>query len=392
VTLGEEDYFTMEAEAASVGFEDINATASMRLLQKLMRKEETAILGGNKSLQLGTPATPVLSSSGTGSTLPTLTYSVIVVALTFEGYRNSSVALGVSTQKTIVGNDGLSYTLNGGASNRSANNTQAVTLGAPLLMSVTPIQGAFAYAWFIGAVGSETLQAITTINSYSQSVPLTAGTQPATAVSADYSTNPNFAYDGLLSVASNPANGALVTQLATGTPGVGTPLTASGRGSVNEIDTVLLNMWNNYRLSPSIIWVNAQEQKNITNKCLTASSGPLIRYNVDSNAGNAPQGITAGGVVRWYYNPFSVDGGKDIPIMVHPDLPPGTIFFQTENLPEWYQSNEIPQVAAVIPRRDYYRIDWPLVTRRRQFGTYCESVLAVYVPFAFAILQNIGNG
>ena len=91
VTLGEEDTVTFEAEAAAQGFEDINSTATLRLLQKTMRKEETALLGGNTSVALGTPAAPTLSASGSGATLPAATYSVIVVALTFEGYRNSSL-------------------------------------------------------------------------------------------------------------------------------------------------------------------------------------------------------------------------------------------------------------------------------------------------------------
>ena len=40
VTLGEEDTVTFEAEAAAQGFEDVNSTATLRLLQKTMRKEE----------------------------------------------------------------------------------------------------------------------------------------------------------------------------------------------------------------------------------------------------------------------------------------------------------------------------------------------------------------
>ena len=103
-------------------------------------------------------------------------------------------------------------------------------------------------------------------------------------------------------------------------------MTASGRGSVVEIDNMLVQMWNSYRLSPTVLYVNAQEQKNITNKCLTNASGPLIRYNVAADSDNGgPYGVSASGVVRWYYNPFSVDGGFDIPVKVHPDLPPGTI-------------------------------------------------------------------
>ncbi len=91
LTLGEEDTVTFEAEAAAEGYEDLNATATLRLLQKTMRKEETALLGGNASLALGTPAAPTLAASGSGATLPAATYSVIVVALSFEGYKNSSL-------------------------------------------------------------------------------------------------------------------------------------------------------------------------------------------------------------------------------------------------------------------------------------------------------------
>jgi hypothetical protein len=393
MTLGEEDSVTFEAEAAAQGFEDINATATLRLLQKTMRKEEIGLLGGNASLALGTPATPSLSASGSGATLPSATYSVIVVALAFEGYRNASLAGGIATTKTITGNDGNTYSLNGGCSNKSANATQAVTLGQTLFATAAVVNGAVAYAWYVGTAGAETLQAITTINSVAIAAPLTGGQQAASAVSGDFSRNSTLAFDGLLTVGFNPVNSAYVQALAAGTAGTGSFLTASGRGSVVEIDAMLVQMWNAYRLSPTVLYVNAQEQKNITNKCLTSASGPLVRYNIaaDSDRGG-PYGVSASGVVRWYYNPFSVDGGFDIPIHVHPDLPPGTILAYCERLPVWYQSNEAPNVAEVLTRRDYYRVDWPVRTRRREFGVYAEEVLAVYAPFGIGILTNIGNG
>jgi hypothetical protein len=393
LTLGEEDSVTFEAEAAAQGFEDVDSTATLRLLQKTMRKEETALLGGNASLALGTPAAPTLSAAGTGATLPSATYSVIVVALTFEGWRNSSLAGGVATVKTITGNDGNTYTLNGGSSNRSSNATQAATLGQTLFAIAPIVNGAVAYAWYVGAAGAETLQAITTINSASFVAPLVAGQQPASAIAADNSRNATLAFDGLLTVGFNPANSAYVQSLASGSAGVGSFLTASGRGSVIEIDNMLVQMWNAYRVSPTALYVNAQEQKNITTKCLTNASGPLIRYNVSADSDNGgPYGVSASGVVRWYYNPFSVDGGFDIPVKVHPDLPPGTILALCERLPVWYQSNQTPNVAEVLTRRDYYRVDWPLRTRRREFGVYAEETLAVYAPFGVGILTNIGNG
>ena len=190
VTLGEEDTVTFEAEAAAQGFEDINSTATLRLLQKTMRKEETALLGGNVSRRARHAAgADALAPAGTGATLPAATYSVIVVALTFEGYRNSSLSGGVATSKTITGNDGNTYTLSGGSSTRSANATQAVTLGQTLSADVSVVNGAVAYAWFVGAAGSETLQAITSLNSATFTAPLLTGQQLASAVTADNSRN-----------------------------------------------------------------------------------------------------------------------------------------------------------------------------------------------------------
>lgn len=392
VTLGEEDYLTFEAEAAAQGFEDENAMVSMRLLQKMMRKEEIGLLAGNAGgVQLGTPTAPTLSASGSGATLPALTYSVIVVALTLEGWKNSSLAAGVATTKTITGADGKTFVLNGGSSNKSANTTQAATLGQTLYATTPVVNGAIAYAWFVGAAGSETLQSITTINSAAFSAPLAGGRQAATAVTADCSSNPNLAFDGLLTQTFNPANLGYVQALATGTAGAGTTLTSTGRGTVVEVDNMLQSMWDNYRVSPNVLYVNSQELKNITNKCLSNSSGPLLQLQSPASGGEG-YGLTAGGTIDFYFNPFGADGGTKMPVKIHPDVPPGTILAQTEQLPPWYQNNEVPNVAEVLTRRDYYRMDWPPHTRQREYGVYAEEVLAVYATFGLGVLTNIANG
>lgn len=392
-TLGEEDALTFEAEAAAQGFEDENALVSYRLLQKMMRKEEIALLAGNASMQLGTPGVIATSASGSGGTLPTVNpYSIAVVALTLEGFKNSNTNVlpngGVATTKNITGADGKTFILNGGSSNKSAAITQAITLGQTLFCSVPSVQGAVAYAWYVGAAGSETLQAITTINSVSFAAPLVANMQALTAITADCSANPNYAFDGLLTAALKPGNLAYIKTLATGTAGTGTKLTASGRGSVNEVDQMLQTMWDNYNLGPSVLWVNSQQQKDMTTLCLTNASGPLLRYEVPTTPGQA-YGIVAGGVIDFYYNPYT---GQKIPVKVHPDATPGTVMGWCENLPEWYQSNEVPNVAEVLCRRDYYRMDWPLRTRQREYGVYAEEVLAVYATFAMGVVNNIAAG
>jgi hypothetical protein len=399
VTLGEEDYLTFEAEAAAEGFEDLNATVSMRLLQKTMRKEETGLLAGNSSLALGTTPNPSLAAKAdTGSTLPSATYNVICVALTLEGWLNcrGNPATGITPSKTITGLDGQTFTLNGGSANKSSSITQATVINTSgLACTVAAVTGAAAYAWYVGVgSGNETLQAITTINSAYFNAPLAAGRQNASAVAADNSKNGTLAFDGFLTSAWN---GGMVLPQATGTAGTGTPLSASGRGSIVEIDNLLQSMWDNFRLGPTHIFVSSQEQKNITGKVLSNASAPLLRYDVSATPGQ-PYAITAGGQIRYYYNPFTgggsdgPGGGQMIEVIAHPDLAPGTIFAPCMKLPEWYQSNEVPNTAEVITRRDYYRIDWPLRTRRREYGIYAEEVLAVYAPFALGLITNIANG
>ena len=320
------------------------------------------------------------------------------MALTVEGYAQSSAPTGVATQKVITAADGKSYTINGGSSNKSAAASQAVTLGQTLSCSTPVINGAVAYAWFTGTAGNEKLEKITTINSVTFSAPLLGTGQAATAITGDRSANNGSlgggtvtAFDGLMTTAyaQGALSNAIVTALPTGTAGTGTVLTASGKGTVNEIDTILLNLWNTYRVSPNAIWVNAQEMNNITTKCLNAASGPLLRVN--TNPQDVAQ-LTAGAFIDFYFNPYAVGGGTKIPVLIHPDIPAGTIFFQGTELPGYYKNADTPTVAEVITRRDYYRIDWPLVTRERQYGVYAEETLAVYAPFCLAILTNIGNG
>lgn len=394
-TLGEEDSLSDEAKAAAMGFEDEDALVQLRLMLKFFQKEEAAILGGNNSMSLATPAAPALSASGSTATLPAATYSVIVVALTQEGWRAASVGSGVVQSLSITGNDGQTFTLNGGSSNRSANATQAVSAGNTLFASTPVVPGAVAYAWYVGPAGSETLQAISTINSIAFSTPLVSGTQGASAITANCSRNNGIAFDGLLTTAYNNAGAnAYVQALATGTAGTGTALTSSGAGSVNEIDAMFKSMWDNYRISPSVLYVSSQELKNITAKVLNGSgAAPLLRYSVEADeTGFSEYKLTASGVISYYFNPYTADGGAKIPVRIHPDLAPGTIVGWAENLPPWYVSNETPAVAEVLTRRDLYTEDWSRTTRAQYYGVYAQEALAVYAPFSVGVLTNIANG
>ena len=404
VTIGLDTDVTFEAQSAAAGFEDEYAQSGVRLLQQVMILEEGALVGGNRDVALGTTATPTLSASGSSATLPAATYSVRVFALSYEGYANYvaagvSLAGGIFRQVTITGVDNQTYTVNGGSSAAGAAATQAVTLGQALFCSIPAIAGAVAYAWYVGTAGNERLERVTTINSAAFTAPLAGTGQTLAGVAnpgTDYSRNNGTggnnapAFNGLLYAAWNSPL-AIKTTLATGTAGTGTTLTASGRGTIVEIDNILRQMWDTYRISPDVIWVNAQEMINIAAKIYGGTANGTLRYAVNlTPTGDIQAGIAGIQYINLLGN--AANGSPTIPIKIHPNLPPGTMKFWCNSLPGQYQSANVPVVASVDCRRDYYQIPWPQVTRRQETGVYAEEVLKVYAPFALSILNNIANG
>lgn len=385
-TLGFDDYATFEAELSARGFDDLRSITVKNLLSSLMIGEEHTILGGNGSLALGTTPTPTLAGSTSGGTLAAATWSVICIALTYDGYRNASVSAGCVGLVTRTNADASVDTYGGGSAQKSAAAT-VVTTGSTSSIgtSVTAVRGAVGYAWFWGAGGSETLGAITTINSYVITATAT-GTQLASAMpSSDQSRN-TLVYDGLLTQIYTSGNNAYFNSLATGTVGTGTALTSDSAGGIVQIDAALKSMWDVSRLSPTVIYVNSQEMTNISAKILTASSTSAQRFVFNSD-----QGMLAGGVmVRSYLNRYAMGGMIEIPIKLHPSLPPGTILFVTEQLP--YALSNVSNVLQVRTRQEYYQIEWPQRSRKYEYGVYVDEVLQNYFPPAFGVITNIANG
>ncbi|WP_044561276.1 hypothetical protein, partial [Azospirillum sp. B4] len=330
--------------------------------------------------------TPVVTASNSGGALAAGTWSVIAVGLTLEGYLNGSVTGGIQGQLTRTNADGSSDQFGGGAAKPSAAATGTTTGAAgSLTATVAPLAGAVAYAWFWGAAGSEKLGSVTTINS----VVITdgaVGTQTAASLGAGDNSQNNLSFDGLLYQAFKGGSNAYVQIMPTGVAGTGTPLTADGAGGIVEIETALKAFWDTYRLSPQEIWVSSQEAQTISRKILTGTTNSAQRFVF-----NTDQALLGGGVmVRTYLNRYSMVGGQTLDIKVHPNMPAGTILFRTTRLP--YPLANVTNVTQMRMRRDYYQIEWPLRTRRYEYGVYCDGVLQNYFPPAFGVITNIANG
>ncbi len=392
---GLEDSVTFEADYAAQGFDNLRERATEGLLRAVMIGEEKLIVGGNQSLALGTTPTPTVSDQTTGGALgANLAQSVICVALSFEGYLNASVASGIPTSVNRSNVDGTSDSYGGGSGRKSANATVTTANDGnsthALRASVAPVNGASAYAWFWGAAGSELLGAITTINSVLIAA-APAGTQTAASLPAADNSQNALVFDGLLTQIQLPGSNAYIATMPTGTPGTGTPLTADGAGGIVEIDQALKSFWDNFRLSPDLLLVSSQELLNITRKVIAGGAAPLFRFNLDNQQGN-PGAVTAtaGAIVGSYLNKYTMSGGQLVQIMLHPNVPPGTIVFFSRTIP--YPLSNVSNILQMKMRQDYYQLEWPMVTRQYQYGVYADGVLQNYFPPAFGIIRNIANG
>ncbi len=383
-SLGLEQSVTFEAQYAGMGFQDVKALAALGLLRSMMIAEEKVLLGGNTSYALGTTPTPTVVGSTTGGTLAAATYNVMCVAMTHEAFMAFSVANGLQATVTRTNADGSTDTYNGGLATKSSAGS-ATTTGATssMAVSVTPVRGAFAYAWYWGTAGNELLGAITTINSYVIRANAT-GTQNISAITAgDHSRN-GLVFDGLLSMATNPTWNGYYAAQATGTPGTGTGLTAGTDGTITEIDNALQYFWDTYRISPTKIFVNSQEASFIRKKVLTGGTAAAQRFVLQQSTDGT---IRGGYQVKSYLNPFTMDGPAELAIKIHPNMPPGTIMFVTEEIP--YPVSNLGNVMQIMTRQDYYQVEWPQRSRKYEMGIYMDGVFQHFAPFSLGVITNI---
>lgn len=380
--IGIESNVDFEAQYAGQGFDDIRAIAARTGLEALMLGEEVLLLGGNGSLALGTTPTPSLSALTSGGALSNGTMSVIAVALTLEGFINSSVAGGIPTTITRTNADGSADTFGGGSAQKSTAQTITLSGGTSVQgvnATATAVRGALGYAWFWGTAGNEVLGAVTTANAVTI-LDDAEGTQTAASLPASDNSVDNLVFDGLLTQAFKADSGAYIAQMDN------TTLTADNEGGIVEIDEALKHFWNVLRLSPDCIWVNSQQALDISKKVLAGGSASNLRFTADIK-----DGMVAGGVmIKEYLNRFSMAGGQVIPIRIHPNLPAGTILMTTSKLP--YPLSNVTNVMQVRTRQDYYQIEWPLRSRKYEYGVYADEVLQHYFPPSLGVITGIKAG
>jgi hypothetical protein len=365
---------------------DNKATLVQSLLRAVMIGEENVILNGNASMPLGTPVAPSVQVASGGTLPQPQNLLVFVAALTPRALANSTVASGVPFgQVTRVNIDGTTTQYGAGVSIISAASSVAATTSGnqTVIATVPAVKGAAGYAWFIGtSAATALLNAITTVNKVTINAP-SAGTQAANAAGSatDGSAN-TLVFDGFLTQALK-SNAGYFTSLD------GNTLTADQANGIVEIDTALQWFWDNKRLSPTEIWVNSQEARNINKKIVASGGVPLFRFTLPGGTGSEDDkpALLGGASIAKYWNKFTQ---QFLDIRIHPNLAPGTIFFNSSEIP--YPLSGVDNVSFVRCRRDYYQIEWPVVSRQYVYGVYADEVLVCRAPFSLGVIANVANG
>lgn len=392
---GLENNVTFEADYAAKNFEDVKALAVQQTLEATMIEEERMILGGNTSVAMGQTPTPTLSAANDGGTLSETTWSVICVALGLQAYldvagaNNGNINQQFDAYSKVPGEivrhnaDGTVERFGGGSARKSSSATVTTPAGdhAQITATVTPVNGAVGYAWYLGTPGQERLVAISTLNSVLLNHSPSGIEQLASELTDQDNSTSGLDFDGLLTQAFKPESKAYVKVMPTGTAGIGSTLTSDGAGGITEFDEAIEHQYRKYRLTPDAIYVSTQELSDVTKLIIKNGGAPLLHLNVDATN---PSSIQAGTTVGSYQSKIT---GKRIPITVHPNLAAGTIFMFTKALP--YPVANVGNIVQMKMRRDYHQIEWPLRTRAYEYGVYADGVLQHYAPFSMAIITNI---
>jgi len=194
----------------------------------------------------------------------------------------------------------------------------------------------------------------------------------------------NFARFAFISQIIASGSGAYVRSLATGTAGTGTTLTSDGAGGCNEVNTAFASFWDNYRLSPEKIYVGASVLLKLNSIVIANGGAPLIRYNMDAS-GNS--GVAAGTVITSILNKIT---NTSVSIEVHPDMPASMMLFYSSKLPaQYYKYTNAGNLLQIKTRRDYYATEWPLRTRKFEYGVYADELLQNFFTPAFGLITNI---
>lgn len=353
------DLVTWKAQFANLGFEDTRQLSQMALLWAHLLGEEKALLwgrGASASGYSGALAAPAgsVAATGTGGTIPAATYGVKITA-------NSSGGVNPTQTAPVVLSAGL-----------------VVTLGQNIVITLTsePV-GALNYSVYVGPAGSETLQGVFIPNDATGTKitlsSLVAG--GAAFPAADTSSNAN-AYDGYLTVLSNPANAAYAVRMNALYPGKSI-FTTGGTNNIGDqpFQDAFASMYASVYADPEELWVAAPQRRQLTD-FMRNSAGGAAAYRITLSM-DQETNMTVGGMATGIVNESSPTS-RIVDLRVHPYMPAGNAFINSRVLP--IPDSNIGETVVVTAVQDYMSVDWPQIQFTYDMSTYWFGTMIHYAP------------
>ena len=283
----------------------------------------------------------------------------------------------------------------------SAINQSAATSPGNLTIkaSVNAIPGAVAYAWFVNGtsslIGGFKFWYVTPYpTALISNLPAAANqalnaSDPVTALdlSVDHSYN-NIDFDGMTTIGFNSVGAA---QPSYWKDFNGAGFTSNGDGTIKEFEDVLDYFWQTYKLTFDAIYVGGSLISAVSKAVITTGGGASAAQRIifDTSGDGT---LKAGTKLVAYYSKYSNTGApKAIPVLTHPWMPDGTVFFHLKNNPYPAAGGTIPSVWQVMSLEDHFSIRWPYRKLQHELGTYCFELLQCYLPFGIANLTGLAN-
>lgn len=346
---------------------DAQGFSTLALLQSHMISEEYLLLGGNVSALgnvAGVTKTGVTQGAiDLGTLTPATTYYVWVAPLTLQGYYAS-----VQGQVGGVDQQGI-----GTATEFSmATEANGVAGDESLTVTWTEVRGAVAYAVYLGEssgiANAKYSQTVTT--NWARITDVPTGVRPN---GTDKTANA-LDFDGIIPQSEATTAGYFLS-LDNAT------FTGDSTTGVEEIDVALKYFYDTYKVSPAEILVNTAQKKKI-DQIVSGSAAPIMRIEASAGALDVKGTIGVKSVMNRYMN-------TEVPVTVHPFMPPGTALFVSYGLGEYYPNANISSNLEMLLAWDYRRIEFARAKRADEFGIDHRGALVCRAPFALGALTNI---
>lgn len=344
---GVSDQVNFRAQFEGLGYTDLRTVShTAGLWAHLLGEERNFLYGrGNDAGMTGATAAPTFTVAASGSlgTIPTAAggYFVKVTSMTGPG------------QESLPGTEA---------------NTGAFTLGQNIVITLTgnPPAGVVAYGVYVQTVtNTEVFQgyfvptgAAITLTSYATGgavVPIADGSASA------------LSFDGLLSVAVDPARSGYINRLngplSTANPGV-------------EFQNAFVSLYASVLADPDVVLTTATIRKELSDTIKNNGSGNGGGYRIMISQDEVT-GVTIGDVVTHITNEAT---GKVVDLMVHPYMPVGAAVIWSKSLP--FPDSGVSNTVefAAVDGADTLLLEWPVIQMTYDLSTYTLGSLLHYAP------------